>query len=158
MAATVQTLIKKGFKIHSKGIPVAFKQKLDLFSPHFGSIKSFLSAKKEDFEKLVFVVDNPSVKLTDKDYFKILSFQQSGILDAKLSVQQNFIKILTADFLLKQLQMIENLKLENLNVNPILAGALNLNNASDLIRYYVYQSISRSFSARPYFVLRRICS
>ena len=37
--------------------------------------------------------DNPAVKLSDKDYEKIKAFQESGLLDQKLSVQQNFIKI-----------------------------------------------------------------
>jgi hypothetical protein len=135
MAATVQELIKKGFSIHSKGLSTTFKHKIDLFSSHFGSINSFLTAKREDFEKWVFVIDNPSIKLTDKDFEKIKAFQESNFLDSKLSVQQNFVKILTTEFVNRQLQMIESLDLDTLNVNPILAGALNLNNETDLIRY-----------------------
>jgi hypothetical protein len=90
MAATVPELIKKGFSIHSKGLSTVFKHKIDLFSSHFGSIDAFLKAKREDFEQWVFVMDNPSVKLTDKDFEKIKSFQESGFLDANLSVPQNF--------------------------------------------------------------------
>ncbi|MDZ7876962.1 MAG: hypothetical protein U5L45_04795 [Saprospiraceae bacterium] len=70
MAATVKELIKKGFSVHSKGLSTGFKNKIELFSSHFGSINSFLKAKREDFEKLIFVIDNPSIKLTDKDYEK----------------------------------------------------------------------------------------
>jgi len=156
MAASVQELIKKGFNIYSKGLSSGFKYKIDLFANHFGTLKSFLKAQKEDFENLVFVIDNPSVKLTAKDYEKIKAFQESGILDEKLSVQQNFIKILTTEFVSRQLQMIANLDLETLNVNPILAGALNLNNETDLIRYYVYQAISRSIVTSVGFLVQNL--
>jgi hypothetical protein len=66
------------------------------------------------------------------------------LIDANLSVQENFVKILATRFISRQLLMIENMQLETLNVNPILSGALNLNNEEDLIRYYTYQAISRS--------------
>jgi Type II restriction endonuclease EcoO109I len=156
MAATVQELIKKGFSIHSKGLSPTFKLKIDLFSNHFGSVKSFLEAKKEVFDKLVFVIDNPKVNLTDNDFEKIQAFQQSGLLDAHISVQQNFINILTTEFINRQLLMIDNLALETLNVNPILAGALNLNNETDLIRYYAYQSISRSVVTSVGFLVQNL--
>ncbi len=156
MAATVPELIKKGFSIHSKGLSTVFKHKIDLFSSHFGSIDAFLKAKREDFEQWVFVMDNPSIKLTDKDFEKIKSFQESGFLDANLSVPQNFVKILTTEFVNRQLQMIENLNLDTLHINPILAGALNLDNATDLIRYYAYQSISRSVVTSVGFLVQNL--
>lgn len=156
MAATVQELLKKGFNIHFKGLSPTFKRKIDLFSSHFGSIGSFLSAQREDFEKWVFIMDNPNIKLTDKDFEKIKAFQESNFLDAQLSIQENFVKILTAEFVNRQLQMIEHLELNTLNVNPILAGALNLNNETDLIRYYVYQSISRSVVTSVGFLVQNL--
>lgn len=156
MAATVQELIKKGFKIHSKSLSKGFKYKIDLFASHFGSIEAFLNAKREDFEKWIFVVDNPKVKLTDKDYEKIKAFQDSGFLDPKLSIRQNFVNILITEFVNRQLRMIESLDLDTLNVNPILAGALNLDNETDLIRYYAYQSISRSIVTSVGFLVQNL--
>jgi hypothetical protein len=156
MAATVSELIKKGFSIYSKSLSPSFKQKIALFAAHFGSVKSFLKAKRSDFEKLVFVIDNPSFKLTDNEYEKIQVFQQSGFLDAKLSVQQNFVKILTMEFVNRQLQMVDALELDTLNVNPILAAALNLDNETDLIRYYAYQSISRSVVTSVGFLVQNL--
>ena len=102
------------------------------------------------------MIDNPSVKLTDKDYEKIKAFQRSGLLDAQLSIQENFIKILTTEFINRQLLMIDSMSLETLNVNPILAGALNLNNESDLIRYYAYQAISRSVVTSVGFLVQNL--
>lgn len=156
MAASVQELIKKGFNIHSKGLSTTFKHRISLFSAHFGSVKSFLAAKRADFEKLIFVIDDATIKLTDKDYEKIKSFQESGILDENLTVQQNFVKILTTEFVNRQLRMIDSLSLDTLNVNPILAGALNLNNETDLIRYYVYQAISRSVVTSVGFLVQNL--
>jgi hypothetical protein len=49
--------------------------------------------------------------LTDKDFEKIKTFQESGFLDSELSVQQNFVKILTTEFVNRQLLMIESLDL-----------------------------------------------
>ena len=144
MASTTQELIKKGFQISNKGISTSFRQKIEMISSHYGSVNSFLKAKRSDFEKIVYVVDKPNFKLTYNEYQKLLAFQKSGLIDSKLSVQQNFVNILTTQFISRQLEMIESLKLESLNVNPILASALNLNNETDLIRYYVYQAISRS--------------
>jgi len=144
VAATIQELIIKGFQIHSGSSAHGLKQKIEMISSHYGNLSSFLKANKEDLDKLVFKVDNPHFKLTDKDFSKIESFQKSGLIDSKLSVQENFVKILATRFVSRQLLMIENIQLETLNVNPILSGALNLNNEEDLIRYYTYQAISRS--------------
>ncbi len=115
-----------------------------MIASHYGTINSFLKAKRKDFDKLVFKVDKPSFKLTDSDYEKIQAFRESGLIDGRLSVQENFVKVLATRFVSRQLLMIENMQLETLNVNPILSGALNLNNEEDLIRYYTYQAISRS--------------
>lgn len=156
MAATVQELIKKAFSVQTKHVSANFKYKIGLFSSHFGSIKSFMEAKKEDFEKLVFVIDNPNIKLTDRDYEKIKALQDSDILSEKLSVQQNFVKILTTEFINRQVQMIDSLELDMLNINPILAGALNLDNENDLIRYYVYQAASRSIVTSVGFLVQNL--
>lgn len=144
MAATTQELIKKGFQIHSKTTSRGLKEKIEMIASHYGNISSFLKASRQDLNVLVFKIGDLRFSLTDADFAKLQAFQQSGLLDAKLSIQQNFIVVLTTQFINRQLEMIDSMRLETLNVNPILAGALNLNNASDLIRYYTYQAISRS--------------
>lgn len=144
MAATIQELIVKGFQIHSGSLASGLKEKIEMIASHYGNINSFLKANRKDFDKLVFKVDNSRFKLTDNDFAKIEAFQKSGLIDGKLPIQENFVKILATRFVSRQLLMIENMQLETLNVNPILSGALNLNNEEDLIRYYTYQAISRS--------------
>jgi hypothetical protein len=156
MAATVQELIKKGLSIYLKGLSPSFKQKVEIIAYHFGNINDFLRAKKEDFEDITFVGGEKPIKLSEKDFEKINSFQKSNLLDPNLSVQENFVKILTTEFIQRQLQMIESLNLETLNINPILAGALNLNNEKDLIRYYVYQAVSRSIVTSVGFLVQNL--
>jgi len=154
MAATTQELIKKGFQIHNSGLSTTLKQKIYMIAAHYGSVNSFLKAKRSDFDKAIFIVDKPDFKLTDNEYQKILLFQRCGLIDGKLSIQQNFVKILTTQFISRQLEMIENLRLETLNINPILSSALNLNNEKDLIRYYVYQAVSRSIVSSVGFLVQ----
>lgn len=156
MAATIQELIKKSFAIHFKGLSPVFKQKIELIAYHFGSLDSFLSATKTDFENITFIGGEKAIKLTDTDFEKIQNFQQSSLLDSKLSIQENFAKVLITEFVNRQLQMIESLELETLNINPILAGALNLDNEKDLIRYYVYQAISRSVVTSVGFLVQNL--
>ena len=156
MAATIQELIKKGFSVHLKNPSTGFKRKIEIIAYHFGSIDSFKNATKEDFENISFIDGEKPIKLSNTDYEKINDFQQSGLLDSKLSIQENFVKVLITEFINRQLQMIEGLTLESLNINPILAGALNLDNEKDLIRYYVYQSISRSVVTSVGFLVQNL--
>jgi hypothetical protein len=156
MAATTQELIKKAFSVQQKGISSSFKRKIEIIAYHFGDIGSFLRATKEDFENISFVGGEKPIKLTDTDFEKIQKFQQSNLIDSTLTVQENFVKVLVTEFINRQLQMIESLKLETLNVNPILAGALNLDNEEDLIRYYVYQAISRSIVTSVGFLVQNL--
>lgn len=156
MAATVQELIKKSFGVYNATATPVFKQKIDFIAYHFASINDFLRAKRADFDNICFVGGQKSVYLTDKEHEKIEAFQQSGLLEANLNVQQNFVKVLTTEFINRQIAMIENLSLEKLNINPILAGALNLNNEQDLIRYYVYQASSRSMVTSVGFLVQNL--
>ena len=156
MAATTPELIIKGFQLHNGSLTDGLKQKIEMIASHCGSINAFLKATRKDFDKLVFKVDNPNFKLTDNDFAKIQAFQKSGLIDSKLSVQENFVKILTAQFVQRQLDMIEKMELETVNVNPILSGALNLNNETDLIRYYAYQAISRSIVTSVGFLVQNL--
>ncbi len=156
MAATTQELIIKSFHLHSGSTAGGLKEKIEMIAFHYSNIGSFLKANRKNFDQLVFKVDNKSFKLTDSDFANIQKFQKSGLIDGKLSVQDNFIRVLTTQFVQRQLDMIEHLEFETLNVNPILAGALNLDNETDLIRYYAYQAISRSMVTSVGFLVHNL--
>lgn len=144
MAATAQKLIVKGFQIYNDGITAGLKEKVEMIASHYGSVSAFLKANKKDFDAVVFKVDDKKFKLTNSEFTKLQSFQKSGLINKKSTIQENFIHILTFQFIKRQVKMIDRFNIETLNVNPILASALNLDNEVDLIRYYAYQAISRS--------------
>lgn len=156
MAATLQELLIRGFQIYHGTLDKKLRQKFEMLASHYSSIRSFLKATPKDFEKLVFKVDSPNFKLIDKDFAKIQAFQKSGILNPNLSLRDNFVKILTSNFVQRQIEMIDSLSLDKLNVNPILVAALNLDNETDLLRYYVYQAISRSIVTSIGFLVQEL--
>ncbi|MBL7797826.1 MAG: TdeIII family type II restriction endonuclease [Saprospiraceae bacterium] len=156
MAATTKDLIFQGFQIHNGSMSNGLKLKIEMIASHYESVEAFLCATRKDFDSLVFKVDNAKFKLSDAEYAKIYSFQTSGTVDGNLSVEDNFVKILTIQFVQRQLDMIDKLEIETLNVNPILAGALNLDNEADLIRYYAYQAVSRSMVTSVGFLVQNL--
>jgi len=117
--------------------------KAKTIASRFDSLKTFLNtppSKYKDFE----YVGGRKFKLTSDDLNAIKSLQASHILDQKLSNSQNFIKILAARFLKTQVTAINELTLEQINANPILIAALKLETPDEILRFYVFQAISRS--------------
>lgn len=139
MPATVQELIEYCL-INSAGMSEA---KAKIVASRFGDIKTFVKANAGAYKKLTFI-GGKKVALSDKDLAVIVKLQKSGILNAELTPQQNFIKILGMEFLNKQTKMINSLRLEDLNANPILISSLKLNTPDSIVKFYVYQAVSRS--------------
>jgi hypothetical protein len=98
MAATTQQLILKGFQIHSKHSAKVFREKIKMIASHYSNVNSFLEADLKDFDKLVFKIDDPHFKLTNNDVARIQAFQNSGLIDENLSVQENVIKTLVVSY------------------------------------------------------------
>ena len=144
MSISTKELICKSYQVYNDGLTGSMKEKLEMIASQFETVESFLKANKQDFEKLVFKVGRKKFKLTNDDFNKLESLRNSGLLDGSLSNRDNYIDILINQFISRQEVMIEKMTLNSLNVNPILVGALNLNNELDLIRFYVYQAVSRS--------------
>ena len=85
-----------------------------------------------------------SFELSGDDLKAIKGLQSNGILDPAMPPSQNFIKILAARFLKTQITAINGLSLDQLNANPILIAALKLDSPEAIVKFYVYQAISRS--------------
>lgn len=139
MAATVQELIEYSL-VNSAHINEA---KARIIASRFDSIKTFLRAPSSTYKNLTYV-GGKKVGLTDKNLEQIRTLQKSNMLNPKLTAQQNFIKILSVEFLNKQIGMIKGVKLKTLNANPILISSLKLNTPRSIVKFYVYQTISRS--------------
>lgn len=144
MAATVSQLIKKGGVIFYDGsITKSFKDKLDKISAHFGTIKSFKEISIDKINDFKNVDGSKSFSpLKDKEVEAILKFQK--FLISEEPVENCFTRMLTEEFINKQLSMIEAINIDKLNANPILSNALNFDNPNDFLKYNIYQAISRS--------------
>lgn len=117
--------------------------KAKIIAARFGDISTFLTTPAKEYKELTFV-GGQKLDLNEKDLAAIVKLQKSKLIDAKLTPQRNFIKILGMKFLNKQTKMINGLGLENLNANPILISSLKLNTPESIVKFYVYQAVSRS--------------
>lgn len=142
MAATVQTLIE--FVLLNYGKPTPdFRKKAAIISNHFGDLQTFLSAPAEVLLNLEYV-GGKKIGLTPGEIVVIKKLQEAQIIDAKLSIQENFCKVLAERFIKRQLDMVKALTIPMLNCNPILIKSLRLNTPQEVMGYYVFQAISRS--------------
>lgn len=139
MPASVQELIEYCL-INSANLS---EGKAKIVAARFGDLKTFLQTSGSTYKELSFV-GGRKVNLSEKDLTSIVRLQKSKLIDAKLTPQQNFIKILGMEFLNKQIRMINALRLEDLNANPILISSLKLTTPESMIKFYVYQAVARS--------------
>jgi len=156
MAGTVQGLIEFVLTKHVRRAPSAeLKKKAKIIASHFNDLNTFLSAKDKDFSSLTFVGGELLV-LSKRELEFIKEIQISGIIDSKLSSQQNLCKIATELFVERQLEMISALTIESLNCNPILISALKLQTPRELVKFYTYQAVSRSIVTSLGFLVQNL--
>lgn len=144
MAATLQNLIEKGCSITFIGnVSTSFKRKLNIIAAHFSTLTGFKNASIESIKSLRSIEGERCIKsLTPKEIAAIISFQNE--IEVDKSIVQNFIKILTKNFVSKQINMLSSISIESFNANPILCTALNLKTPEEFVRYNAYQAIGRS--------------
>lgn len=144
MAATLYNLIVKGCVISFEGIAGnAFKNKLSVIAAQFTTLRGFKEVSIEALNNLRSVEGESSFRpLTPKESNAITTFQSE--IDLDKTIVQNFIKILTKEFVSKQISMLSSITIESFNANPILCSALNLKTPEEFIRYNAYQAIGRS--------------
>lgn len=140
MAANVQELIEYCLYELAK----IKKDKSRIIAAHFGTIKSFKEASKEDISNIKFVGGERALNLNSRELDRIILLQHSDQLDDSESPSTMFTKIIAKRFLETQFININQLKLEGLNCNPMLVTALKLDTPHKLLTYSVYQSASRS--------------
>lgn len=144
MAATLYNLIVKGCVISFEGTASnSFKNKLSVIAAQFTTLRGFKEVTIDALNNLRSVEGDRYFRpLTPKESNAIITFQNEIELDK--SIVQNFIKILTKEFVNKQIRMLSNITIEAFNANPILCTALNLKTPEEFVRYNAYQAIGRS--------------
>ena len=156
MAGSVHELIVYGVNKSGMDMTAGFKRKIQIIAHNFASVKAFINASEKDLLSIALISDNgkkEKINLTKSELRGIIEFQKSGLLRPDLSVSENYIRLLVANFISKQVLMIDGFTLKQLNCNPILIASLQLNEPAEIMRFYAYQSISRSIvTSMGYFV------
>ncbi len=116
-------------------------RKAKTISSRFDSLEAFLDAKLDFFRT---ISDGRNKLLSKNDLEALESMKRANIISRNNSLSENFIVALGVVFLKRQVKMIEELTLDDLNANPILLSALKLDTPRKIIEYYVYQASSRS--------------
>lgn len=144
MAATLYNLIVKGCSISFEGtINNSFKNKLNIIAARFSTLRGFKDVSIPSLNDLrTFEGESCFRPLTPKEVNAIKDFQKA--IEPDKSIVQNFIKILTMEFVSKQIKMLAKISIDTLNANPILCTALNLKTPEEFVRYNAYQAIGRS--------------
>lgn len=156
MAATLYDLIMKGCSIYIEGsFNKGFENKLKLIASRFSTLSGFKSVSIKELNELRTHEGEKCFKnLTSKEQAAITTFQ--GEIDLNKNIAENFIKMLTKEFVSKQILMLSSLSIDKFNVNPILCRALNLRTVEEFVRYNAYQSIGRSIVTSMGFLVQNL--
>lgn len=129
----------------------AFKNELGItpnkarsLASHFADIKDFLESTEENIKNIKSLSGKSVLKLTDEEIGKISSYRELGYLSTDLTVAENYLAVISRVFTKKQLDMVRSLSLKNLNPNPFLIRALNLDTPDKVVRLNVYMAATRS--------------
>ena len=144
MASTLSALVLKGGSIYFNGSPTRVtKDKFAIIGSRYGTLVGFKMASIDTFNTFTTEDGTPCFRaLTQKERNALQSLQ--SMIDPNISIEENFIKLLTKDFIRRQEFAISNITLEGLNANPLLCKALKLNTPEEFVKFYTYSAISRS--------------
>lgn len=107
---------------------------------YFGSLPDFLDAGPDTLKKIRNAKGNSI--LTDEK-IDIMFSVKSEIVRGK-SVSETWVFFLAKSFVRNQIKTLSNMEFEDLDINPFLAKALDLSTPKDIIRFNMYQSVTRS--------------
>lgn len=109
----------------------------------YNTLGAFKNTPVDDFQRIRNAEGNLLIAPFTPKEKAIVQAIQAGI-DETLSLGDNFISLLTSRFIKRQLKMLEDMCLEDINTNPLLSTALKLNSVEDLVKYNVYALATRS--------------
>ena len=144
MASTLKEFVKKCGSIYYDGnVSNSNKSKFDVIGCHYATLDGFKNASIDDLNNLTTIEGERCFSpLTDKEQQALSLLQEN--CDTTITLEQNFIKILTKDFIRKQANAINNITLEGMNANPLLCRALKLSTPNEFVKFYAYSALSRS--------------
>lgn len=141
MASTISEYLVKAASYNNAS--QGFLKIIRTLGDQFSTLHGFKAANVEDLEEIKNQEGFPLITpMTDKEKHIVHLIQND--IDDTLSLEDNFIALLTARFIRKQTKMLSDMSLEDINTNPLLCNALKLETVSDLVRYNVYALATRS--------------
>lgn len=156
MAATLYNLIVKGCTISFEGlVNYSFKNKLNIIASHYSTLIGFKQATIASLNDIRTAEGDRCFRpLTPKEEHAVQAFQRE--IEVDKSLVQNFIKILTKEFVNKQIMMLSTISIDTFNANPILCTALNFKTPEEFVRYNAYQAIGRSIVTSMGFLVQNL--
>lgn len=109
----------------------------------FNTLKAFKGASIESMRAIKNAEGNPLISPFGPSLADLIVAVQNEI-DEEKDLIDNFISLLTSQFIKKQIQHIDDLSLDSINANPLLAAALKLETVDDFVKFNVYAFAQRS--------------
>ncbi len=118
-----------------------YGNKAEVLAAQFSSLASFT---KTDFKSTSFIRsgDGTEIKLGKRNREKAEEIKK--YINPRVSLPENWIKFTVHRIIHKFLNNMNELSLDEINMNPFLIRALNLKTPEEVVRFNVYQAITRS--------------
>lgn len=120
------------------------KNKARSLASYFADVQEFLDQEEQDLQNIKSLSGKIVLRLTEVEIGRLTTFKLSGCLSPELTVAENYLAIISRVFTKKQLDMIRSLTLNNINPNPFLIRALNLDTPKEVVQLNVYMAATRS--------------
>lgn len=114
--------------------------KAGFIAEHFEDLQSFLKAEAKELASLTNAKKSP---VLNESQVKALMSAKAEIKPG-LNILEAWVYFLSKAFIRDQVRAVENMSFEDLDINPLLAKVLALSDPKDIIRFNLYQSITRS--------------
>lgn len=119
------------------------RENIRKIADQFNTLSAFKNASIESLRRLKNAENNPLVPRFTSSFADLIKSIQDEI-DEDKSIVDNFIALLTVTFIQRRINHIKAIKIDDFTVNPLLCAALNLDTASDFIKFNVYAYEQRS--------------
>ena len=141
MAATIGDYLAKSAAL--KDASASCKLKMRIVGDQYSTLAGVKRATIKSINGARNLEGQPLIKaLTPKEITIFNAIKRE--IDPGKSLEENFIVLLTANFIQRQLTMLKGFGLDDMNTNPLLCSALKMDTVSDLVKYNVYAAATRS--------------
>lgn len=132
------------------------KSKARSLASYFASLEEFINIEETNLLNIRSLSGQRTLRLTADEIERLMAYKALGNLSPQLTIAENFLGCISRNFTRKQIAMLESLTLDNLNPNPFLIRALNLETPEDVVRLNVYMASTRSIVTSMGFFIQEI--